>query len=199
VKLVVGLGNPGARYARTRHNAGCRVALRFADLHGIALSRERFGGRFGRARIACGAGGELDVGVLLPQSFMNLSGEAVALALQGLPVADPSRDLVLVLDDVDLPFGRLRLRAGGGAGGHRGLAHVLERLGRSDLPRLRFGVGRPAGPQDTADYVLEGFSEAEERELPPRLEAAAQALAMALGEGIEAAANRFNRDPTDAT
>lgn len=195
MKLVVGLGNPGARYARTRHNAGCRVALRFAELQGFALDRERFGGRYGRARLAPAAGALLDVGVLVPQTFMNLSGDAVAEALGQLPVEDPARDLLVVLDDVDLPFGRLRLRAGGGAGGHRGLAHVLERLGRSDLPRLRFGVGRSAGAQGTADHVLEAFSEQEERALPERLEAAARATLVALVRGVEAAANLFNRDP----
>jgi PTH1 family peptidyl-tRNA hydrolase len=198
VKLVVGLGNPGARYARTRHNAGCRVVLRFAELHGFGLDRERFGGRFGRARLALGGGGPLDVGALVPETFMNLSGDAVAQALRSLPVEDPARDLLVVLDDVDLPFGRLRLRAGGGAGGHRGLAHVIERLGRSDLPRLRFGVGRSAGPLDTADHVLEAFSEREEQALPERLEAAARAIEVALARGVEAAANLFNRDPAAA-
>lgn len=183
MKLVVGLGNPGARYARTRHNAGCRVVERFAEIQRIPLERERFEGRFGRARIAWGEGGELDVGVLLPQTFMNLSGDAVAAALRGLPVADPSFDLLVVLDDVDLPFGRLRLRAAGGAGGHHGLAHVLERLGTSDLPRLRFGVGRPPGVRDTTDHVLSPFSSEEERALPERLEAAARAIELALVGG----------------
>ena len=96
---------------------------------------------------------------------MNRSGDAVALALSKLPVEDPSRDLIVALDDVDLPFGRLRLRAGGGAAGHKGLAHLIERLGRSDLPRLRFGIGRPPTPIDVTDWVLERFSPEQEQAL----------------------------------
>ena len=146
MKLVVGLGNPGPRYARTRHNAGFRVAECFAARHAIALDAERFGGLFGRGRVAFPGVESLDVGVLEPQGFMNRSGDAVALALSKLPVEDPSRDLIVALDDVDLGFGRLRLRAGGGAAGQKGLAHLIERLGRerSPAPALR---DRP--PPDT--------------------------------------------------
>jgi PTH1 family peptidyl-tRNA hydrolase len=198
VKLVVGLGNPGPRYARTRHNAGRRVAQRFAERLGIGLGGERFGGRFGLGRLGLDAGGALEVAVLLPDTFMNLSGDAVAQALGELPVGDPGRDLLVVLDDVDLPFGRLRLRAGGGAGGHRGLAHVIERLGRADVPRLRFGVGRPPGPLGTTQHVLAPFSEEEERALPERIEAAARAVELALARGVEAAARLANREPAPA-
>jgi PTH1 family peptidyl-tRNA hydrolase len=192
VKLVVGLGNPGPRYARTRHNAGFRIAECFAARHAIALASERFGGRFGRGRIAAGACAPHDVGVLEPQGFMNCSGDAVAAALAKLPVEDPARDLMLLVDDVDLPFGRLRLRAAGGAAGHKGLAHVIERLGRSDLPRLRFGLGRPTTPVDVADWVLERFPPEQEQALPALVASAADALDAWLGEGLTAAMNRFN-------
>ena len=157
MKLVVGLGNPGPRYARTRHNAGFRVVECFAARHGIELASERFGGLFGRGRVVVPGAEPLDVGVLEPQSFMNRSGDVVALALSKLPVEDPSRDLIVALDDVDLKFGRLRLRAGGSAAGQKGLAHLIERLGRSDLPRLRFGIGRPQTPIDVTAFVLERF------------------------------------------
>ena len=193
MKLIVGLGNPGSRYARTRHNAGFRVAECFAARHAIELASERFGGCFGRGRVAAPAGGTLDVGVLEPQGFMNRSGDAVALALSKLPIEDPARDLIVILDDVDLGFGQLRLRHGGGAAGHKGLAHVIERLGRNDVPRLRFGVGRPATPIDTAAWVLERFSQEEEQTLPALVAAAADALDVWLCEGLEAAMNRFNR------
>ena len=193
MKLVVGLGNPGPRYAKTRHNAGFRVAECFAARHAIALDSERFGGLFGRGRVALPGGEPLDVGVFEPQEFMNLSGDAVALALSKLPVEDPSRDLIVALDDVDLPFGRLRLRAGGGAAGHKGLAHVIERLGRSDLPRLRFGIGRPLTPIDVTDWVLERFSPEQEQALPGLLASAADAIDAWLGEGLAAAMNRYNR------
>lgn len=199
MKLVVGLGNPGPRYAKTRHNAGFRIAECFAARHAIALDSERFGARFGRGRIATPAGGSLDVGVLEPQGFMNLSGDAVALALSKLPVEEPSRDLLALVDDVDLPFGRLRLRAGGGAAGHKGLAHLIERLGRDDLPRLRFGIGRSLTPIDVTDWVLERFSPEQEQALPGLIASAADAIDAWLGEGLESAMNRFNRDPSPAS
>jgi PTH1 family peptidyl-tRNA hydrolase len=199
LKLIVGLGNPGRRYAATRHNVGFRVAQRFAQTHGIALDVERFGGLFGSGAVRGEADGTLEVGLLLPQTFMNLSGDAVAAALEGLEIEDASRDLIVVFDDVDLPFGRLRLRPGGGAGGHRGLAHVLERVGRRDLPRLRFGVGRPAVSANTVDHVLETFTPEEERALPGLVERAAQALEAVLAAGLPTAMNHYNREPEDET
>jgi PTH1 family peptidyl-tRNA hydrolase len=194
LKLVVGLGNPGPRYARTRHNVGWRVAERFAADCDLRLDRDAYCGRYGEGLLRC-ADREQQVGVLLPQSFMNLSGGAVAEALASLPVEDPRSDLLVVFDDVDLPFGRLRLRPGGGAGGHRGMTHVIERLGRSDFPRLRFGVGRPPDATDTVDWVLQSFSPGEEALLPALVERAAQAAASALCDGIDAAMNAWNRDP----
>jgi PTH1 family peptidyl-tRNA hydrolase len=194
LKLVVGLGNPGPRYARTRHNVGFRVAERFAADHAIALDREAFGGRFGAGAIA-GDGPALEVFVLTPLTFMNHSGDAVAEAVATLPVSDPSRDLLIVLDDVDLPFGRLRLRPAGGAGGHRGLADVISRIARQDVPRLRFGVGRSISGHDTSDHVLEGFSGDEESALTSLVARAAEAVALALTDGVEAAMNRYNPDP----
>lgn len=190
---MVGLGNPGPRYAGTRHNVGFRVANRFAAEHGIALDREDFGGHFGRGTLQTDDTA-IDVAVLLPLTFMNLSGDAIAEAVASLPVDEPG-DLFVVFDDVDLPFGRLRIRKGGGAGGHRGLAHAIERLGRKDFPRLRFGVGRPEGGYETRDYVLEGFSRDEERRLPDLVGRAAEAVAVALAAGVEIAMNRFNPAP----
>jgi PTH1 family peptidyl-tRNA hydrolase len=194
VKLVVGLGNPGPRYADTRHNVGVRVLERFASEHGIALGARRFASRFGSGELAHGEE-RLPVALLAPETFMNLSGEAVAQAIAGLGIADVASDLVVVLDDVDLPFGRLRLRPSGGAGGHRGLADVIERLDRRDFARLRFGVGRPAPEQDTVDHVLEAFSVAEQAELPDHIARAARALEAALCVGVYAAMNQWNRDP----
>lgn len=191
MKLVVGLGNPGPRYASTRHNVGFRVVEHFAATRGIPLDAERFAGRFGRGRLASG----LDVGLLEPLTFMNRSGDAVAEALRMLPVADPGEDLLVVLDDVDLPFGRLRLRPGGGGGGHRGLDHLIERLGRSDFSRLRFGIGRPEVPMETADWVLTRFSPDEEKALEALVPTAADAVEAALVEGIAYAMNRYNPGP----
>jgi PTH1 family peptidyl-tRNA hydrolase len=194
VKLVVGLGNPGPRYAETRHNAGVRVLEQLAREHGIALGERRFGSRFGSGWLA-GDEPRVAVALLAPETFMNRSGAAVADAVAELAIADVARDLILLLDDVDLPFGRLRLRASGGAGGHRGLADVIDRLDRRDFARLRFGVGRPAGDQETSDHVLEQFSAQERERLPALYERAARATAVALRAGVAAAMNEFNRDP----
>jgi PTH1 family peptidyl-tRNA hydrolase len=198
LKLVVGLGNPGRRYEATRHNVGFRVVERFAERCGIEVSQQRFQGRFGRGLLARDGGSPLDVGVLEPLTYMNHSGVAVLEALRLLPVAEPASDLLVVLDDVDLPFGRLRLRPSGGGGGHRGLSDVIARLGHGDFPRLRFGVGRPAVPMETAAWVLQAFSADEERALRGRVEDAADAVRETLAAGVRAAMNRFNADPASA-
>jgi peptidyl-tRNA hydrolase, PTH1 family len=194
VKLVVGLGNPGPRYANTRHNVGVRVLEHFAGEHGFALDARRFASRFGTGEVTHGEE-RLAVALLAPETFMNRSGEAVAEAVAQLGVADVASDLLVVLDDVDLPFGRLRLRPSGGSGGHRGLADVIERLARSDFARLRFGVGRPAPELGTVDHVLEEFSTAEQALLPEHIARAARALEAALCVGVYAAMNEWNRNP----
>ena len=188
MKLVVGLGNPGIRYAATRHNAGFRAVERLAERRGISLAQARFAGRFGRGRID-----GLDTGLLLPETFMNLSGESLVEALRMLPVADPAQDLLVVLDDLDLPFGRLRLRASGGSGGHRGLEDVIARLGTRDVPRLRVGIGRPPPELDPVAWVLSPFDADERERLPGALDAAAEAVEIALREGVGPAMNRVNR------
>jgi PTH1 family peptidyl-tRNA hydrolase len=190
VKLIVGLGNPGPRHRGTRHNVGFRVVDRFASRAGIPLGQERFHGRFGRGRV-----GDLDVGLLEPQTFMNDSGKAVAAALSLLPVGEVSSDLLIVYDDVDLPLGRLRLRARGSDGGHLGLRDVIRCTGTQELPRLRFGIGRPPGFQDTVGYVLQKFSEPEREALAQATERACAAVEAFLAEGIASAMDRFNAPP----
>jgi len=190
VKLIVGLGNPGRRYARTRHNVGFRVTERLRERWRFDPPEERWDALFARGRVA--ALGGLDVGVLQPQTYMNESGGALAAALRKLPVEDVSRDVLVVLDDADLPFGRLRLRASGSDGGHRGLADVIDRLGTREIPRMRFGIGRPSLPMETKDFVLARFDAEEEAALPGLLDRAAQATECFLAEGVAAAMNRFN-------
>jgi len=199
--LVVGLGNPGPRYAGTRHNAGALVVERLAERHGLALDEHRFEGRFGQGRVA-GA----PVALLLPETFMNRSGEAVGDALEGLGLAHPGRELLVVYDDLDLPFGRLRLRPVGGSGGHRGMTDVMAHLaamGHGEggaFPRLRVGIGRPPAGADPVAWVLAPFAPAERARLPGLLDAGAAAVEAVLREGVEAAMNRVNRPPTeDAT
>lgn len=195
MKLVVGLGNPGHRYADNRHNVGFRVVAAFAARHGIEGGAHDCGGCFGRGSVAPEGGPALDVGVLQPLTFMNRSGEVVAEALRCFPVDDPASDLIVVFDDVDLPFGRLRIRPSGGSAGHRGLRNIIACLETEAFARLRFGVDRPPGI-DTAAYVLQDFSESEEGELEALIPVAVDALDAMLFEGTTPAMNRFNRQST---
>jgi PTH1 family peptidyl-tRNA hydrolase len=191
VKLVVGLGNPGPEYAPTRHNAGFRVIDELARRHGIALARERrVHGLFGRGRV-CG----VELGLLEPHTFMNLSGKAVLAVATASPLGDITSDLVVVYDDLDLPFGRLRIRPGGGAGGQKGLADIQNRLGRSDFPRMRFGIGRPPPGEDPVEYVLASFDAEQQAGLGDVLARAADALEAIVADGVQLAMNRFNASP----
>ena len=196
MQLIVGLGNPGAQYAATRHNIGFRVVARFAADHGIALDQEAHRGVFGSGEARLEGHDAAPVAVLQPHTFMNLCGDAVADAAQALGL-ERAEQVLVVTDDVDLPFGRIRLRTKGGAGGQRGMAHIIERLGTKEFPRLRFGIGRPPEGWVTSDHVLDAFSADEEAELPGRIEHAAAALAHAVCAGVPIAMNAFNRDVSE--
>ena len=169
---------------------GFQVVAHLARRAGVALDRERFNAFTGRGELA-----GHDTFLMLPQTFMNASGAAVKRALGVLPVEDLAADVLLVLDDADLPLGRLRLRARGGDGGHRGLADVLAHLGSLDVARLRYGIGRPDLPMDTADFVLQAFSPQELPQVTRAVERAADAVECTLAEGIETAMNRYNAEP----
>jgi len=187
MKLIVGLGNPGRRYAATRHNVGFRIVEALAERQRIAVNEDRFEGRFGAGRIR-----DAEIAILEPQTWMNASGESVAQALSGLGIDDPARDLLVVYDDVDLPLGRIRIRASGSDGGHQGMRDIVARLGRQDFARLRFGVGRSGRGAGTTEHVLERFSPEEEHLLAERIPAAAAAIETIVLEGVVAAMNRFN-------
>ena len=192
MRLVVGLGNPGPEYEATRHNVGFRIVERLASRSGVALRRDkRLRGRFGVGRVA-GA----ETGLLAPETWMNESGLAVEAALGAHPL-DPATELLVAYDDLDLPFGRLRLRPSGGAGGHNGLDDIQERLGRSDFARLRFGIGRPPPGVDPVDYVLAPWTPDEAAALPGRVDAACDAIELALAEGVARAMNRVNGAPAE--
>jgi len=202
MKIVVGLGNPGRRYAATRHNIGARIVDRFAGDRGFALSEHRFESRFGLAQIPSKAVEPpegpaerpgLDVALLIPETHMNRSGSAVAEALSSLPVEDILEDMLVVLDDLDLPFGQLRIRPRGSSAGHRGLEDIAERIGSSDFPRLRFGIGRPEAEISAVDWVLDAFSKAEEVALKERIPVAAEAVGSILIDGVVPSMNRYNR------
>lgn len=183
--LVVGLGNPGPRYAMTRHNAGFLV---------VDVLAARIGGRFkahkGRADVLEGRSAGVPVVLAKPRSYMNESGGAVVSVARFYKI--PIERIVIVHDDLDLPFGTLRLKAGGGDGGHNGLRSATAALGSKDYLRLRFGIGRPPGRQDPADFVLRDFSATERKELGYHVERAADAAQTLLGDGLEAAQNAYN-------
>jgi len=203
MKIVVGLGNPGRRYAVTRHNIGARIVDRFAVDCGFALTEHRFESRFGLGQTPSKRSGSaedpaegprLDVALLIPETHMNRSGIAVAEALSGLRVSDIREDVLIVVDDLDLPFGRLRIRPRGSSAGHRGLEDIAERIGSSDFPRLRFGIGRPEAAISAVDWVLDAFSDTEEVALEERIPMAAEAVGSILIDGVVPSMNRYNRD-----
>ena len=184
----MGLGNPGPEYEHTRHNAGFRLAEQLASRWRLGPFR-----RADRAREARGSWNSIPVSVLKPQTYMNRSG-AVLAPLRSSPEFDPSRDLLILVDDVALPLGRFRLRGAGSAGGHNGLKSVEGALQRQDYARLRIGVGpAPEGLEDLADYVLDEFTADERTSIEELLEPMSLAVECWLEEGIEEAMNRFNR------
>jgi PTH1 family peptidyl-tRNA hydrolase len=184
VKIVVGLGNPGRRYANTRHNVGWMVVDRLAD-------RAGWGGR-GKERdassVVWGRFNGLDLELVKPLTFMNESGAAVRKVLARAHA--PLEEMLVVADDFALPFGRLRLRQAGSAGGHNGLRSIIGELGDQGFARLRVGIGEPGG--DAVDHVLATFSAPERRQLSEILDAAAEAVEDWARDGTPKAANRWN-------
>lgn len=185
--LIVGLGNPGSRYAANRHNVGFRCV----ELLALACDLT-FDKRQKRALAAMGIVHGQRVIVAKPQTFMNESGRAVAPLARFYKV-QPER-LIVVYDDLDLPLGAVRLRPEGGSGGHNGMRSIIEHLGGSNFPRLRIGIGRPPGKMDPAAYVLQDFSAQEKELLEETLRWAVAALETWLTEGSQAAMNKYNRE-----
>jgi PTH1 family peptidyl-tRNA hydrolase len=197
--LVVGLGNPGPRYAETRHNIGFRVVDHLEGRAGSSF-RERFNGWFANAEIAGDAVGRsaqsaaapITVGLLKPATFMNDSGRSVQPAMQFYKLKPA--EVLVVYDELDLPFGELRLKSGGGHAGHRGVKSITEAIG-ADTLRLRVGIGRP--PPEfrgaVADFVLQGFAAAERVELDNVIDRAAKAVTLVVTRGLEVAMNATNQ------
>jgi len=184
--LIVGLGNPGKDYTRSRHNAGFRALDILARKLGCKVDKGKFQGLYGQ----CNYGGRKLL-LLKPMTYMNLSGRSV-LQLSAYFQVPPQRIIVL-FDDISLPPGRLRVRPDGSAGGHNGIKSVIAELGSQDFPRVKIGVGAKPNPEyDLADWVLSGFSAAEEKLLQPALERAADAALCILEHGTAEAANRYN-------
>lgn len=183
--LIVGLGNPGRDYRDNRHNVGFMLVDRLAKQLGLAFSRLE-----SRALVTKGEHAGRRVILAKPQTFMNLSGQAAGALARFYKV--PLENLLVVYDEVDLPFGTLRLRAAGGSGGHKGMNSVIERLGTEAIPRLRIGINRPPGRKEAADYVLQDFSTSEVKALEAILDEAADAALLFIEQGIEAAMNKYN-------
>lgn len=189
MKVVVGLGNPGLRYARTRHNLGFWVVDLLSEKWGIPLTKHKFGSKVGEGRF-------LTEQVLLvkPQTFMNRSGEAVGDLVRFYQL-DPA-DLLVIYDDLDLAPGLLRVRPSGSAGGHRGVANIIDHLQSGAFPRVRIGIGLPPEHLDAAAYVLQVIDEAETKMLEEACQRAAEAVELWLKEGVQAAMNQYNRRQT---
>jgi len=187
VKLVVGLGNPGPRYAESRHNIGFQVVDELARRWAVGVARydRDFQGLVVRTT-ACGQ----EVLLLKPTTFVNLSGRSVAAVRGFYKLALP--DLLVVYDDLDLPVGQLRLRAGGSAGGHKGMEDIIRQLASDQIPRLRIGIGKVC-PQATVEYVLSRFEPEERPIVAAALGRAADAVECWLSRGLEPAMNQFNR------
>lgn len=184
--LVVGLGNPGPEYAGTRHNVGFLVADLLAARTGARFSvHKRSNSDVAQGRLA-----GRPVTVAKPRTYMNVSGGPVAGLVRYFSV--PAEEIVVVHDDLDLAFGVVRLKRGGGEGGHNGLRSISRSVGTKDYLRVRFGIGRPPGRQDPADYVLKRFSAVERKDLEFAVDLAADATEALLEHGLEPAQNRFH-------
>lgn len=183
--LIAGLGNPGREYRQNRHNAGFMLLDRLAVWLGEAFGRVE-----SKALVAKGTYQNRRLILAKPQTYMNESGKAVGALVRFYKV--PLENLIVAYDDVDLPFGTLRLRPGGGSAGQKGMRSIQEQLGLENFPRLRFGIGRPPGRMEAADYVLQNFDRAQTELLPQMLDRAVEAILVFVCEGLEKAMNTFN-------
>ena len=184
--LIVGLGNPGPEYAKTRHNCGFRALDILAQKLGCKVDKGKFEGLYGQTTYA-----GHNVFLLKPLTYMNLSGRSV-LQLSAYFNIPPQR-IVVIFDDISLDIGRLRIRSNGSAGGHNGIKSIISQLGSQDFPRVKVGVGAKPNPDfDLADWVLSAFSASEEKTLQAALDRAADAALCIVSQGTMEAANRFN-------
>ena len=190
MKLIVGLGNPGREYSTTRHNIGFAVLNTLARKNGINFNKHYCHARAGEGRIA-----GTEVALARPQTYMNLSGESVSALMRRYRLK--TSDLLVVHDDLDLPLGRIRLRAGGSAGGHNGLKSIIASTGSIEFARLKIGIGRPNNEADSrtevVGHVLSVFDPAERRTVEITVARAVEAIEMFIENGLEVAMNRFNR------
>ncbi len=194
MKLIIGLGNPGREYSGTRHNVGFAVLGSLAREHGINFDKRCCHSRAGEGRI----NGQ-EVALAKPQTYMNLSGDAVSALMRRYKVR--LADILVIHDDLDLPLGKIRLRAGGSAGGHNGLKSIIASVGSMEFARIKIGIGRPevvGERRDVVDHVLSDFDAADRKIAEEAITRAAEAVEMVLEDGLEAAMNRFNPKGTES-
>ncbi len=183
--LVIGLGNPGREYRETRHNIGFMVIDQLCKVLGISMTRMQ-----SRALVALGTLEGQKIILAKPQTFMNLSGQAVGGLVHFYKV--PLDHLIIAHDDIDLPLGTLRLRPGGGSAGQKGMESIIQQLGTQNFSRLRLGVGRPPGQKEAANYVLQSFSRSEQELVDLVLERATAAVRTFIRDGLNTAMNQYN-------
>jgi PTH1 family peptidyl-tRNA hydrolase len=192
LRLIVGLGNPGAKYAATRHNIGFRIVDRLAAEYGIDIQREKFNAVYGRGRIK-----GIEVVLAKPLAFMNLSGPPIRSLADFFRIS--LQAVVIVHDDIDLDYGRLKIKEKGGHGGHNGLRSVINTFGGGSFTRLRVGIGRSGAGAQVADYVLDQFTRDEAAELPLIIDRARDAVVTILCKGTKIGMNQFNMKPVTRT
>ena len=186
MKLIAGLGNPGKQYATSRHNIGFLVINRLAKANGIELKGRKFKSRLGKGEVE----GQ-SVILAKPQTFMNLSGEAVSAITKYYKIIP--QDIIIVHDDLDIPFGSLKIKTKGGSGGHRGLDSIIALLHDDRFLRVRIGIGKPPNEVDEADFVLSPFNDSESEELETVIDQANNCLGMLITHDPEFAMNKFHR------
>ncbi len=189
MKLVVGLGNPGKDYQGTRHNVGFDVVAALNHRHGAGRPKSKF-----KAEVVETSIGGCKTVLVCPLTYMNLSGQSVKAAVDFYKLG--LQDLIVICDDLALELGRLRIRPSGSAGGQKGLANVIDQLGSDQVTRLRVGIGRPKSGVETVNHVLQTFSKKEQPEIDVAIQRAADAVEIWIREGVEAAMNRYNPDPS---
>ena len=188
LRLVVGLGNPGPRYSATRHNIGFRVVDRLADEFAIDIGRQKFEAVFGRGRVD-----SVEVVLAKPLAFMNRSGPPVRQLSDFFKISN--QDILVIHDDIDLAFGRIKIKEKGGHGGHNGIRSVIDAFGSGTFTRLRLGIGRSGTGQDAAAYVLDRFGRDETSMLPQVIQRARDAVVTILVQGTKVGMNQFNMNP----
>lgn len=184
--LIVGLGNPGEQYAKNRHNVGFQCVKFLADRHGLSFNEKQH-----KARLATGMIRGQRVVLAKPFTFMNESGQSVSALVRWYKI-DPTSELLVIYDDLDMPFESLRLRANGSAGGQNGMKSIIQQLGTQNIPRLRVGIGRPPAGWETKDYVLSNWSREQATRLPELYTRVADAVETFLSDGLALAMTRFN-------